>query len=236
MKHVKHPVMREQLIYVPKTSNSIDHLMDELKILCDLYIKPGQQRDKKKKATFFLEWQFYAGRSIRAKTTKQGNPTWCHEHNFKNGKGVYLRDVADSTKSPQQKILYAKACELLSLIDSAYAGDHKDFVVNFSCMSKPIQHYVKKHTDAEDIQFQYALVLGDCTGGDLKLWDSRGNEHVLNYHNKILKLDGRLPHEVMPFTGRRYCIIWYKVFDRRMIRPAEIFEPAEIIYERLTHK
>ena len=133
MKHVKHPVMREQLICVPKTSNSIDHLMDELKILCDLYIKPGQQRDKKKKATFFLEWQFSAGRSIRAKTTKQGNPTWCHEHNFKNGKGVYLRDVADSTKSPQQKILYAKACELLSLIDSAYAGDHKDFVVNFSC-------------------------------------------------------------------------------------------------------
>jgi len=206
--------------------------MDELKILCDLYIKPGQQRDKKKKATFSLEWQFYVGRSIRAKTTEQGNPTWCHEHNFKAGKGVYLRDVADSTKSPQQKILYTKACELLSLIDPDYAGDHKDFVINFSCMSKPIQHYVKKHTDAGDIQFQYALVLGDCTGGDLKLWDSRGNEHVLNYHNKILKLDGRLPHEVMPFTGRRYCIIWYKVFDRRMTRPAEIFEPAEIIYER----
>jgi hypothetical protein len=45
-------------------------------------------------------------------------------------------------------------------------------------------------------------------------------------------MDGRLSHEVIPFTGRRYCIIWYKVFDRRMTRPAEIFEPAEIIYER----
>jgi hypothetical protein len=121
-------------------SNSIDHLMDELKILCDLYTKPGQQRDKTKKSTFSLEWQFYAGRSIRAVTTEQGNPTWCHEHNFKDGKGVYLGDVATSTKSPRQKMLYAKACELLSLIDPDYAGDHKDFVINFSCMSKPIQH------------------------------------------------------------------------------------------------
>ena len=52
-------------------SNSIDHLMDELKILCDLYTKPGQQRDKTKKSTFSLEWQFYAGRSIRAVTTEK---------------------------------------------------------------------------------------------------------------------------------------------------------------------
>ena len=36
----------------------------------------------------------------------------------------------------------------------------------------------------------------------------------------------------MPFTGRRYCIIWYKVFDRRIDKPATIFEPAEIVYER----
>jgi hypothetical protein len=54
---------------------------------------------------------------------------------------------------------------------------------------------------------------------------------VIDYTNKILKLDGRLPHEVMPFTGRRYCIIWYKVFDRDMKKPAPVFEPARIVYE-----
>ena len=52
-----------------------------------------------------------------------------------------------------------------------------------------------------------------------------------SYTNKILKLDGRLPHEVMAFTGRRYCIIWYKVFDRNMKKPASVFEPARIVYE-----
>ena len=55
------------------------------------------------------------------------------------------------------------------------------------------------------------MVLGDCTGGELKLWNSAGDTQVIDYTNKILKLDGRLPHEVMPFTGKRYCIVWYKV-------------------------
>jgi len=213
-------------------SGSIGALIDELECQCDSYTKVGQQRDKSKKKEFSLEWQFAAGRSIRPATTEAGNPTWAYKHNFKDGKGVYMRDVADSTKTPQQKALYAKACELLLLIDADYAGEYKDYVVNFSCMSEPQIHYVKEHTDDDDIKFQYALVLGDCTGGELKVWDSNGNEKVIDYKNKILKLDGRLPHEVLPFTGRRYCIIWYKVFDRRMDKPAEIFEPAEIVYDR----
>ena len=195
---------------------TIEALIDELESQCDSYTKAGQQRDKSNKKQFSLEWQFAAGRSIRALTTEAGNPTWAYKHNFKDGKGVYMRDVADSTKTPQQKALYAKACELLPLIDADYAGEYKDYVVNFSCMSEPELHYVKQHTDDDDIKFQYALVLGDCTGGELKVWDSHGNEQVIDYKNKILKLDGRLPHEVLPFTGRRYCIIWYKVFDRRM--------------------
>jgi hypothetical protein len=47
---------------------------------------------------------------------------------------------------------------------------YKDYVVNFSCMSDSELHYVHKHTDDDDIQFQYAVVLGNCTGGELKLW------------------------------------------------------------------
>jgi hypothetical protein len=201
----------------------------ELQALCDAYPKMGQQRDKSKKTTFSLEWQFYAGRSIRPRTYQ--NPIWGYPHNFKRDKGVYMRDVANSTKTSAQKALYAKACEILQLFDPDYAGQYKDYVVNFSCMSNSEMHYVREHTDDEDIQFQYAVVLGDCTGGELKLWDSKGNTQVIDYRNKILKLDARLAHEVMPFQGRRYCIIWYKLFDRRMTAAAPIFEPARIVYE-----
>jgi hypothetical protein len=210
---------------------SIDSQLAQLYVLLQQYEKLGQARDKKHKNSFSLEWQFAAGRSVRALTTKAGNPTWCYKHNFIDGKGVYMKDVADSTKSPAQKALYAKACEILPLIDADYAGQYKDYVVNFSCMSDSELHYVHKHTDADDIQFQYAVVLGNCTGGELKVWDSRGDTHIIDYRNKILKLDGRLPHEVMPFQGRRYCIIWYKLFDRRMTVAAPIFEPARIVHE-----
>ena len=50
-----------------------------------------------------------------------------------------------------------------------YASNN-DYVINFSCMSDPKKHYVRKHTDDDDIAPQYAMVLGDCTGGELKLW------------------------------------------------------------------
>lgn len=77
---------------------------------------------------------------------------------------------------------------------------------------------------------QYAMVLGDCIGGALKVWDSNGGTQEINYTNKILKLDGRLHHEVMPFTGLRYCIIWYKVFDRNM--PAAVHSVYSATFRR----
>ncbi len=60
-------------------SGSIEGLMDELECMCDSYTKVGQQRDKSNKKQFSLEWQFYAGRSIRALTTQAGNPTWAYK-------------------------------------------------------------------------------------------------------------------------------------------------------------
>eukprot|EP01043_Picozoa_sp_COSAG02_P018256 COSAG02_NODE_848_length_16553_cov_21.228577_13_plen_69_part_00 len=35
-------------------------------------------------------------------------------------------------------------------------------------IADPKKHYVRKHTDDDDIAPQYAMVLGDCTGGELK--------------------------------------------------------------------
>eukprot|EP01046_Picozoa_sp_COSAG06_P020884 COSAG06_NODE_1547_length_9132_cov_3.139046_6_plen_93_part_00 len=69
--------------------------IDELSVLLDAYDATGQQRDKRNKKTFSLLWQFYAGRSTRARTTEEGNPTWSYPHNCKGGKGVYMKDVCD---------------------------------------------------------------------------------------------------------------------------------------------
>jgi hypothetical protein len=78
-------------------SSEMKVVIDELSVLLDDYQATGQQRDKKKKKLFSLLWQFYAGRSIRARTTTSGNPTWSYPHNCegKDGKGVYMKDVVD---------------------------------------------------------------------------------------------------------------------------------------------
>ena len=80
-------------------------------------------------------------------------------------------------------------------------------------MTKPEQ-YVKKHVDSDDISHQYALALGNYSGANLRCYDE--NDNVLgdfDYHRKICKMDGRLPHELIQdnFKGKRFCVIWFKL-------------------------
>lgn len=107
------------------------------------------------------------------------------------------------------------------IIDPEFASN-EDYVVNFSCMTDPSKHYVKRHVDDQDITFQYGLALGDFNGGELTCWKADGSTKTFDYTRKILKMDGRLPHEVGQFTGQRFCVIFYKLFDRRMATKTKI--------------
>jgi len=195
--------------------------MDELTELLDKVKSKVQKRDKKNKKHFSLEWQLGMGRS----TSALGATAFETPHNFKKGVGVCMSDILDSKRPKWQKELYAKAKELILLIDADFAKND-DFVVNFSCMCDALNHYCRRHVDNMDIEYQYATVLGDCAGGDLTVWNSDGTSQTKNYHRKVLKMDGRLPHQVEPFTGRRYCVIFYKLYDRRYTEASPIFEPA----------
>lgn len=195
--------------------------MDEMTVLLDKVKSKTQKRDNKNKKHFSLEWQLGMGRSISA----LGATAFETPHNFKKGVGVCMADVKNSTRPKWQKELYAKSKELIILIDSDFAAND-DFVVNVGCMCDASKHYCKKHVDSMDIEYQYATVLGDCTGGGLTTWNSDGTSQYMNNHRKVLKMDGRLPHQVEPFTGRRYCVIFYKLYDRRYTEASPIFEPA----------
>merc|ERR1712086_840189 len=128
--------------------------------------------------------------------------------------------IADSSATRQMKELYAESRKLLLLVDPEVVGEHDDFCVQWSCMDSASQ-YVKQHTDSNDIAPQICIGLGyGFSGGELKCWNSDGTTQVVDYCNKALKVDGRLPHEVLPATyqpgGKRYSIIYYKNYDRRM--------------------
>ena len=174
------------------------------------------------------------GRSVRARTRAPGSP-WRFPHNFREGIGVYSVDettLADpmkaKTKKPIEKAILAKAAELLSTIDASYVQDG-DFVLQVHAMDETSK--AMKHTDDEDISFQYGIGLGDYSGGELITWSSDGIEQPpINLRNQFVKLDGRLPHMVTPVTsGIRYAVYYYKLYDRRITEPQPVFEPATVV-------
>jgi hypothetical protein len=77
------------------------------------------------------------------------------------------------------------------------------------------------------------LRVGDFEGANLKCYDSNGGAKIVNYRNKIVKMDGRLPHEVVDmadFKGERFTIIAYKTYDHRKLTADPILETPEIVW------
>ena len=55
----------------------------------------------------------------------------------------------------------------------------------------------------------------------------------INYCHKIIRMDGRLDHEVVKhhFKGTRYSIIAYKNYDKRIIEPTPILLKPKVVFE-----
>ena len=212
----------------------VQQKMDILTTMLDAYNGCGQSRDRARK-TFSWRFQFTIGRTVRALTTEVGNKTWCTPHNFLPGKGVYslamgvLKDPLSGGKQEQQKAIYVEAIELMKLVDASYVA-HGDFVLQVALMTDPKRHYCKRHTDDDDITFQYGVGLGNYRGGELVTWDSSGARQApIDMRRRLVRLDGRLPHMVGSFKGTRYSLYYYKLYDRSISERQPIYEPAHVL-------
>ena len=196
-------------------------LMDEIETILKTVKETKQYRDKTKKVNFNLEWAFLLGEGT---TNALGATSFETPHNFKKGRGVCLTKV-EKRSLPKWKLkLWKLSKQLITLIDPDFAAG--EFVVNYSCMNKPEQ-YVKKHVDSDDVSHQYAMALGNYKNAALRLYDE--NDKVIgdfDYHKKVCKMDGRLPHELVSdgFEGERFCVIWFKSYDHRQTKADPIFK------------
>jgi hypothetical protein len=196
------------------------NLMNKIETILKTVKDTKQYRDKTKKVKFNLEWAFLLGEGT---TSALGAKSFETPHNFKPGKGVCLTKV-ETRALPSWKLkLWDLSNQLITLIDPDFAAG--EFVVNYSCMNKPEQ-YVKKHVDSDDVSHQYAMALGNYKNAALRLYDEY--DKVIgdfDYHKKVCKMDGRLPHELMSdgFEGERFCIIWFKSYDHRQTEADPIF-------------
>ena len=203
----------------------VQHLMTVIEKKLDIvsFKKNKSERDKKKRQ-FSNLWQFKLGHSTQA-LGAGGHKT---PHNFKKGRGVCIRPIVDRQLPKWKKDLYLACDDLINEIDPEFAKDGH-YAVNFSCMTDAQKHFVKVHTDSHDISHQYGIVLGNTKGGRLTCWNKNGTTQTVDYHRKILKMDGRLQHTVGNFTGKRYCVIFYKLYDPRKSCCDPIFAPARLI-------
>lgn len=123
--------------------------------------------------------------------------------------------LAQSKISRAQWIAYQLASQIIQKVDPDYAAG--EYNVQFALMNAS-SHFVKKHRDSADVDYQYALALGSFSGAILRAYNEKETAHLdFDYRNRILRMDGRLAHEVLldHFDGDRYTVIWYKNFDQR---------------------
>ena len=114
----------------------------------------------------------------------------------------------------------------MSLVNPNYLGDSfgNYIVVQLSCLSDGKKHFLKKHTDKEDIDKQYLFTVGpgDC---DLVISYPDGKEKRVRYKERILCMDGRLEHwlDALQLKGDdRFACVVYKVSDPRYTHPKPV--------------
>lgn len=197
-------------------------LFDNLLEVMDSVTATRQRRDQRHRQ-FSWEWQCTLGRS----TNTIGLQGFSKPHNFLPGRGVSIKDPATTLKGWKRDLWFA-AKDLLMEYDPDYAIND-DYSVSASCLSDPDKHYVRKHIDGCDITYQLATTVGKFTGGAIKCHLPNGSTKTFRNKRKFLKFDGRLAHEVLPFKGRRYTLIFYKVYDRNMTQKAPVFGTPRII-------
>ena len=229
----KYKICIRALSGCPYTYDVCMQVLSCLLLKYDIVGNNHQTRDKQKNQLNF-RFQFTIGRTARGRTYSD-KTYFRFKHNFRDNIGVYSINETElahplkaKTKSPAQKDLYYMAGKLLNTIDPGYAaGGH--WVVQIHAMDHDSK--INKHKDSNDITFQYSVTLGEYEGGKLVTWDSCGeNRTEMNVHNKVVKLDGRLFHQVTPVTsGIRYSLYFYKVYDPIITEVQPIFEPATII-------
>ena len=164
----------------------------------------GYAHSPRTSAAFSLEFSVCLSNAL-VKKIDPANPFWTPDgrtvipHNFMAGSAVNLTDPrakgVPGTTPRTRAIMYELWDLAWAMLRAGpaemreWAGEHVG--VQFSLMSDPAAHHVRKHTDP-DCTHQYGLCTGRFSGGELV-----AHGVACDYRNKILKFDGRVEHEVL---------------------------------------
>ena len=207
------------------TLRQIKTTLSDFNKLCLRFNILGQYRGKKK---FSCLWQFCVGRTVQ-----NGHPCgFAGHHNYRPNVGLSPTMFLRKLRIKRQKwALIVKARKLDVLCGMA------DFVVADNICTNVakagLKCFTKRHVDEKDITWQLAMSTGVFEGAFLRCWESNkpGARFVdIDTKNQLWKFDGRLTREVVKtnFTGIRFSVIFFKVYDKAITAPTEIFWPPPV--------
>lgn len=86
----------------------------------------------------------------------------------------------------------------------------------FSSIQVNKDYKAAMHVDKNNLGPSFIIGLGDYSGG--WLWLDNGSKlgYAKNIRNKWFKFDGRKPHCVTPFSGRRYTLVFFTYSNPKM--------------------
>ena len=129
---------------------------------------------------------------------------------FKDGFGVW--DAASVTRKHKQ--LWEAAGALIKAIDPSYPWTSVQFNRNFRG---------SRHRDDKDASHQVATAFGAYTGGELRVFGQEGITDV-NTRDRFVRFDGRFEHEVLPYEGTRYSVIYFMLAPPFAVDPTSTEE------------
>eukprot|EP00931_Biecheleriopsis_adriatica_P034579 TRINITY_DN19955_c0_g1_i1.p1 TRINITY_DN19955_c0_g1~~TRINITY_DN19955_c0_g1_i1.p1 ORF type:complete len:272 (-),score=40.90 TRINITY_DN19955_c0_g1_i1:57-872(-) len=124
--------------------------------------------------------------------------------NGKNTQIVKLKQKEDGNRCWE---LWRTMRRLVKVIDPSFT--FTSMQVNRNFVGKP-------HRDKKDRSYQYALSLGEFSGGALVAETDDPEQLVeLETKGRLTKCDGRRAHWVSPYTGTRYSLIMYRCLGKQ---------------------
>ena len=126
--------------------------------------------------------------------------------------GFGMWDAASVTR--RHRDLWEAAGDLIRAADPSYAWTSVQFNKNFRG---------SRHRDDKDAMHQVATAFGEYTGGELRVYGQDGIMDV-NTRNRFVRFDGRYEHEVLPYEGTRYSVIFFALAPPFAVDPASTEE------------
>jgi G:T/U-mismatch repair DNA glycosylase len=206
--------------------------------------KTGKKAATKKGTKNQLRLTMCHNGSVRAGGVSSSFPT---RHNIaerrqegtKLNLGVNAKAFEEKTTfQPWHKPAFDLVKEVLSRVvaDGDTDGPHPDaFCVTINFMTGP-EHYCDEHTDDLNITHQYGFTLGEFTGGKLKCMRADGSYKSYNNYRRVLKVDGRRPHSVETFSGKRMAVYVYKNYDVAQTELTPVLHKPEWVTEHPDRK